>query len=260
MAGISDFQTIEGITEGELVLKGSRFIGICMPCTEESQIRTNLDAVEAKYRDATHYCWAAVFNGSSRRERSSDNGEPSGTAGKPILAVVKGTGLTDLMVVVVRYFGGTLLGTGGLVHAYTEGAKIAVRDVRRVTRRACCSYMFHLGYPDYSAFESKMSDLMAVRPKCEYSERVDVRVWVPVDRRDEFLRRLSDLTERRAVPTELPDEYVRPSPGIGRIGALLCPGDPRAWGQRIPEGHAFDVPKIFSNRSLNKIHSKSDLE
>ncbi|MDO5862263.1 MAG: YigZ family protein, partial [Thermoplasmata archaeon] len=177
----------------------------------EEDIQANLAVLSERWRDATHYCWAAVYGGSERRERSSDNGEPSGTAGKPILSVLKGTGLTDTMVVVIRYFGGTLLGTGGLVHAYTEGAKVALEGIQRVTRRACCAYMFHLDYADYSAFESRLSDLMAARPVCEYTERVDVKVAVPIDRRDEFLRRLSDATSRRARPIELPDVYVRPS-------------------------------------------------
>ncbi len=206
---IQDFETVAGESSGELTLKGSRFIGIALPCPCEEDIQVILAELASRWRDATHYCWAAVFNGSERRERSSDNGEPAGTAGKPILSVLKGSGLTDTIVVVIRYFGGTLLGTGGLVHAYTEGAKIALENVRRVTRRACCSYAFHLDYADYSAFESKMSDLMARRPECEYTERVDVRVWVPIDRRDEFLRRLSDVSSRRARPIELPDVYLR---------------------------------------------------
>lgn len=215
MAGISDYETIVSERTGELTLKGSRFIGISMPCPDEDAIQRNLDAISARWRDATHYCWAAIVDGSDRRERSSDNGEPSGTAGKPILAVLRGSGLTDVMVIVVRYFGGTLLGTGGLVHAYTEGAKVALDGVDRVARRACCAYMFHLDYSTYSAFESKMADLMACRPECEYTDRVDIRVKVPVERREEFLRRLSDLSERKARPIELPDVYVRAcAPGL----------------------------------------------
>ena len=102
MDRISDYDTIEGTFEAEMTLKGSRFIGIVMPCPDESCIQRNLAEVSARYRDATHYCWAAVFDGSERRERSSDNGEPSGTAGKPILFSLKGAGISDAMCVVVR--------------------------------------------------------------------------------------------------------------------------------------------------------------
>lgn len=208
MASISDYSTVEGVCEDEFTLKGSRFIGIVMPCPEESRIQENIASVMERYRDATHYCWAAVFNGSERRERSSDNGEPSGTAGKPILFALKGTGLSDVMCVVVRYFGGTLLGTGGLVHAYGETSKLALTHVRRVDRRACARYRFTLDYGYYSQFESKMRDIMAKKPACEYSDKVDVVAWIPMGREEEFERRITDLTERHVRLWRMDDEYI----------------------------------------------------
>ena len=152
MDRISDYDTVTGVYEDELTLKGSRFIGIIMPCPDESCIQANIAKVMERYRDATHYCYAAIYNGSEKRERSSDNGEPSGTAGKPILFTLKGAGLSDVMSVVVRYFGGTLLGTGGLVHAYTETSKLALQKVQRTSRRACAVYRFTLDYGYYSQF------------------------------------------------------------------------------------------------------------
>ena len=97
MDRIADYDTISDTREAEITLKGSRFIGIVMPCPSEGDIQPNLERVSQKYRDATHYCWAAVYDGSSRHERSSDNGEPSGTAGKPILFNLKGSGLSDII-------------------------------------------------------------------------------------------------------------------------------------------------------------------
>ena len=208
MDRISDYDTIEGTFEAEMTLKGSRFIGILMPCPREDCIQENIAMVSERYRDATHYCYAAVFNGSERRERSSDNGEPSGTAGKPILFALKGAGISDAMVVVVRYFGGTLLGTGGLVHAYGETAKLVLDGVEKVTRRACAVYRFTLEYGYYSQFESKMKDLMAKRPECEYSDKVDVKAWIPVGKDEEFERRITDLTERHVKLWKTDDEYI----------------------------------------------------
>lgn len=208
MDRISDYDTIEGTFEAEMTLKGSRFIGILMPCPREDCIQENIAMVSERYRDATHYCYAAVFNGSERRERSSDNGEPSGTAGKPILFALKGAGISDAMVVVVRYFGGTLLGTGGLVHAYGETAKLVLDGVEKVTRRACAVYRFTLEYGYYSQFESKMKDLMAKRPECEYSDKVDVKAWIPVGKDEEFERRITDLTERHVRLWKTDDEYI----------------------------------------------------
>lgn len=205
---MDDHLSIDGVSVAETKIKGSRFIGIAMPCPDDKAIKANTSDAESRWRDASHYCWAAITGGPERRERFSDAGEPSGTAGKPILSVIRGAGLTDTMIVVVRYFGGTLLGTGGLVRAYSEAAGAALEDAQRVMRRACCQYSFVLTYSDYSAFESKMGDIMACRPETSFSSDVHVVVSIPFARRDEFLRRLSDLTERRAVPIELPNVYV----------------------------------------------------
>lgn len=207
MEGLRDYDTVSGCCEDEMTLKGSRFIGIVMPCRTEEDIQSNLAVVSKRYPNATHYCYAAVFSGSNRREKSSDNGEPSGTAGKPMLMTLRGTGLSDTMCIVVRYFGGTLLGTGGLVHAYTETTKLALQHVERVSRTACNVYRFTLDYAYYSVFENKCRDLMARRPECDYYQKVDVKVWVRVDDADEFVRRITDLTERHARLIEMPQEY-----------------------------------------------------
>ena len=208
MGGIADYDTVVGTTEAEMTLKGSRFIGIVMPCPTEDDIQPNLAAVSKRYPNATHYCYAAIHSGSERRERSSDNGEPSGTAGKPILFTLKGSGLSDVMCVVVRYFGGTLLGTGGLVHAYTESSKLALEGVERRSRTACTVYTFTLDYVWYNVFENKCRDLMAKRPECDYGARVDVRMWVRVGMEEEFVRRITDLTERHVRLMEWPQEYI----------------------------------------------------
>ena len=207
MEGLRDYDTVSGCCEDEMTLKGSRFIGIVMPCRTEEDIQSNLAVVSKKYPNATHYCYAAVFSGSDRREKSSDNGEPSGTAGKPMLMTLRGTGLSDTMCIVVRYFGGTLLGTGGLVHAYTETTKLVLQHVERISRTACNVYRFTLDYAYYSVFENKCRDLMARRPECDYYQKVDVKVWVRVDDADEFVRRITDLTERHARLIEMPQEY-----------------------------------------------------
>ena len=86
MNRIADFKTITDSHEGEFTLKGSRFIGILMPCSTEDEIQVCLSKVSEKYRNATHYCYAAIYGGSERKEKYSDNGEPSGTAGKSILS------------------------------------------------------------------------------------------------------------------------------------------------------------------------------
>ena len=112
------------------------------------------------------------------------------------------------MVVVVRYFGGTLLGTGGLVHAYSETSKIAVDGICVKRYTACAVYTFTLDYQWYSVFEAKCRDLMAKKPDCTYSDKVDVRTWIPIGRDEEFEKRITDLTERHVRLSKWNDEYI----------------------------------------------------
>ncbi|MEE0775862.1 MAG: YigZ family protein, partial [Bacillota bacterium] len=105
--------------EVELIEKKSRFIGYCSIAHSEEEAQSFIESIKKKHWDATHNVYAYQIGKHSEIQRSTDDGEPSGTAGRPVLEVIKGEGLTDAVVVVTRYFGGTLLGTGGLVRAYS---------------------------------------------------------------------------------------------------------------------------------------------
>ena len=115
---------------GEIVEKKSRFIANVFPVENQQQAEEKIAEISKKYWDARHNCYAFVIGKNSENTRCSDNGEPSGTAGKPILEVIKGAGLTNTLVIVTRYFGGVLLGTGGLVRAYTQAAQAGIADAR----------------------------------------------------------------------------------------------------------------------------------
>ncbi|MBO4763116.1 MAG: YigZ family protein, partial [Candidatus Methanomethylophilaceae archaeon] len=190
----SDYSSLEGEHASESSVKGSKFIGISMSCPDEASVSANLSRAASMYPQATHYCYAAVFGGPDPVERFSDNGEPSGTAGRPILGVLRGSGLSDAMIVVVRYFGGTLLGTGGLVKAYTASAEAALEGARVVVRRACAEFSLSLDYASFNSFQSRFSDILAARPECEFSERVLVKARVPVQKADEFSERVVSMT------------------------------------------------------------------
>ena len=110
-------------TESQIEVKKSRFIGILIPVSQEQQIREHLAAIRRQYPGARHYCYGAIINGNNR---SNDDGEPASTAGKPILETLKNHELDNVLCVVVRYFGGTLLGTAGLIRAYGQCASEAV--------------------------------------------------------------------------------------------------------------------------------------
>lgn len=202
-----DYPTVDGVFETESVVKGSRFIGIVQRCPDADSVGRILDDISARYPNATHYCYAAVYGGRSRGERFSDNGEPSGTAGRPILSVLRGSGLSDTICVVVRYFGGTLLGTGGLVQAYTQSATDALSGCRRCTAVFCRTYRIDLPYDVYSSFLPKVSHMLVGGPECEYSDRVTVTMHVMDGQSEMFLRTVADATGGKLEPLDLGRTY-----------------------------------------------------
>ncbi|MFP4636755.1 MAG: IMPACT family protein [Nitriliruptoraceae bacterium] len=127
--------TIARPVRTELEVTRSRFVTTLAPVTDQAGIDTVLAEVRAEHHDARHHCVAWVLGADGRLTRSNDDGEPAGTAGAPMLAVLTGAGLTDVIAVVSRYFGGTLLGAGGLVRAYGEATTKAVELAERVRRR-----------------------------------------------------------------------------------------------------------------------------
>jgi len=130
------YLTPAGTAEGEIREKGSRFLAVVGPAADEAAAKAGLAAVARRFPDATHCCWAWRI-GAPPRERSSDAGEPAGTAGVPILQVLRGagrSGLSDVLAVVVRWFGGTKLGKGGLARAYSAAAREALQGVAVATR------------------------------------------------------------------------------------------------------------------------------
>ena len=133
---VSDhYRTLAAPAESRIKIERSEFLGMAFPVTNDDDFFAALARIEKERFDATHHCWAfRLFAGGDVRARSSDAGEPSGTAGKPILSAIEAAGLFDVAVVVVRWFGGVKLGTGGLSRAYREGAAATLRDARLADR------------------------------------------------------------------------------------------------------------------------------
>ena len=120
------YKTIERPAEGYLTEKKSKFISHIIPIKSTDEVKSVLEEYRKKYYDARHICWAYMLGWEREEFRWNDDGEPSGTAGKPILGQINSAELTDVLILVVRYFGGTLLGTGGLIRAYREAAADAI--------------------------------------------------------------------------------------------------------------------------------------
>lgn len=184
---------------GEIEEKKSRFIASVAPVHSEDEANAFLAAKKKEYWDARHNCHAFVVGKNSELQRCSDDGEPSGTAGRPILEVLLHENLRDTAVVVTRYFGGTLLGTGGLVRAY-QGATQAGLSASKLAERLC-GYEIRIDcdYADFSKVERLAIERDLPVADSDYAERVRMTVMSPLAKKEGFLTALIDATSGRAV-------------------------------------------------------------
>ena len=192
-------QTVEKATrfEGDPV-KGSRFIVNVVPVTTESKARLALAAVAAEFGDASHHCWAWRI-AQPPIERASDDGEPSGSAGRPILAQLAGRDLVDTAAIVTRYFGGTKLGVGGLVRAYGGATGHALDAMQLRPWIEMCELRFNHEYALTDAIERLVSDVAGTILERSFGESVSAHVRLPDDAAVAFAAAIADLTAGTVV-------------------------------------------------------------
>ena len=142
------FLTIAAASEGIYKAKGSKFLAFAYPVSSEEEVKEKVDLLRRKYFDARHHCYAYRLGATGEQYRANDDGEPANSAGKPILGQLIAHGLTNVLVVVVRYFGGVLLGVGGLVQAYRQATADALNNAEIKTDVITETYQFSFGYPD----------------------------------------------------------------------------------------------------------------
>ena len=188
----------EGGTD-EIVEKKSRFIAQVFPVETEEEVATILEQMKKKYWDARHNCYAFVLGEASQISRCSDDGEPSGTAGRPILEVINGKELTNILIVVTRYFGGTLLGTGGLVRAYSQSAQagiMASKVIRKeVGYRVSIDTDYNgIGKLQYVAMQNNIAIL-----DTQYTDKVQMILLVPIEQAESLLKEVTEATAGQSV-------------------------------------------------------------
>ena len=171
----------------------SEFIGYASPCQTEAQALAFLEKIRSKHADAKHCVYAYILR-ENHISRFSDDREPSGTAGLPTLNILRRGEITDACVAVVRYFGGILLGTGGLTRAYTKGAQLAVEAAGIVLRRLHRTFTVNLGYSDYQKVLSLFVRFSVQTVQTSYTDRVKIYGAVPVEMQAAFAVALADIT------------------------------------------------------------------
>lgn len=186
--------SVRGESYAEYVIKKSKFIARAVHITTEEEAQAYLRDGKKQYWDARHNCYAYRLGVNSEKQKSSDDGEPSGTAGKPILEVLKNKGLTNTLIVVTRYFGGIKLGTGGLIRAYGTAAVAALDNAIIEDYIDCRILYLQTDYSFLSATERLLPDFEAVITKRDFADFVGLTVEVPEDKADEYLLALRDKT------------------------------------------------------------------
>jgi uncharacterized YigZ family protein len=202
-----NFQTLIAQAEFRQKIERSEFLGIAFPVTADDAFFEELTTIEKRYHDATHHCWAfRFFSDGNVRQRSSDAGEPAGTAGKPILSAIEGAALHDLGVVVVRWYGGVKLGSGGLTRAYRDTAARTLAGAPVVTRYLYERFDVEVPFASMNVAYRLVDPPAVVLAGEDFAESNHFQFDVRVSRAVEFVRSLS---ERRLGFTRDPTPRLR---------------------------------------------------
>ena len=200
--------TVSGQSSAEYTEKRSRFIAVIRHCETEQEAVSFINDIRAKHRDARHNCYAYSVSGGTVK-RFSDDGEPHGTAGKPMLDIIDGEGLCNVCAVVTRYFGGVLLGTGGLVRAYSKALKDAAVSANRAVMIPCTVFSCSADYTDSARLSKLISDMGGVTENAEYTEKVSLTFFMRESKKSEFELKLKEMFCARITAKDIKTE-LRP--------------------------------------------------
>ncbi len=203
----TEYKTVEKRGESLYVEKKSEFIGNVRPVKTEAEALDFINAVKKKYADARHNVYAYVVQ-ENNIQRFTDDGEPSGTAGMPVLDTIRKQNLTDVAVVVTRYFGGTLLGTGGLVRAYGKAAGEAVADACPIIRRLCSIYKVECDYNISGKIEHSISGGDYFVEDKQYTDAVTFFVGVKNGDEEKFAEEITEISGGSAKIEKVDNKYI----------------------------------------------------
>ena len=183
--------------EGTIIEKKSRFIATIEPVETVEEAEAFIEKTKKKYGDARHNCHAFSVGTNMPLSRCSDDGEPSGTAGKPMLEVLTGRGIHNAAVVVTRYFGGTLLGTGGLVRAYTQAVQEGLKNCKLVEKYSGILMKLSMDYTDLGKVTYILNEMSIYIENTEYTDGVVMNILIPEDETETVKKKLTEATSGR---------------------------------------------------------------
>ncbi|MDD4074711.1 MAG: YigZ family protein [Eubacteriales bacterium] len=203
-----DYKTVQKEAEIEIVINKSRFIGRCFPVGDEGEALAVLAGIRKRHWDASHNCFAYRIGETGAAARFSDDGEPGGTAGKPIMDVLLGKDIVNVMIVVTRYFGGVLLGAGGLVRAYSRAAAEACGAAGLAAVRAGVALSMTVDYSRYGVVEGLLRERGQITDT-EFGENVTLRAMVRAQDAADVIAAVVDKTDGRCTPSRTGEAYMR---------------------------------------------------
>ena len=195
---MDEFITVKSESKGEYSEKHSRFLGFLVPCADEAAAVKAIAAKRKEFWDARHTVYAFVL--SDGTARFSDDGEPHGTAGKPLIDLLKASGIKNAALIVVRYFGGILLGTGGLVRAYTSAASEAIENAERFKICEADEFSVSLSYSDYDKFLFLIKGVGAEVKSADFLESVRVTFCIESEKSDNCIKCVSEAFSSSILP------------------------------------------------------------
>ena len=198
---MKEYITIAQKAEDDFFEKKSQFIGYIAPVSSEEEALAFIGEIRAKHRDARHNCFAYILQNGVKR--CSDDGEPQGTAGVPILDVIEREGITDVVVIVTRYFGGILLGAGGLVRAYAHAAKLAVDAAQRKVMSPAVLLQMQMDYNQYGKINNILSKYTCIPQETLFTELVTMNILFIEKDVSAFCDELTELTAATVQAVEI---------------------------------------------------------
>ena len=204
---MESYQTVYRGGMGEIIEKKSRFIAEVFPVSNEEEAFAHLEEIRKKHWDARHHCSAFVIGQKGQLTRCSDDGEPSGTAGRPMLEVLLGEGICDIAVVVTRYFGGVLLGTGGLVRAYSAAVKEGLKNCVTGYRRLGTEIEMQTDYTGLGKLQYLLASRQISPIGEEYGADVKLRLLIPAEEAEDLRAELTDALNGRIGWEKLEERY-----------------------------------------------------
>ena len=201
------YLTIKEAASSEITIQKSRFIGYASPCATEEEAIRYIQAIREQHREARHHCYAYIIGSNSGIMRYSDDGEPGGTAGMPMLDLLKKEQTVNCCVVVVRYFGGILLGTGGLVRAYTQGCKLALEAAEIVRMELSDVIQCRVNYSLWNSIQYALKNMDILVGGVQYLDTVEFEYAVRKKDSEESIRTLLNKTDGKLEYKILEEAY-----------------------------------------------------